>query len=169
MLIVMAGLPGSGKSVLAAELGRRLRAPVLSVDPVEAAMLRSGVDRSQPTGLAAYVVVEAVADHTLRLGQTVVVDAVNDAPQARDQWSGLAARHDVALRYVEVRCGDPRTHRERLERRLRDLPELPEPSWTSVEARRAALESWDGERLVLDSREDVGALAERVLDHLEAA
>ncbi|MFF1839063.1 AAA family ATPase [Streptomyces sp. NPDC058231] len=61
MLIVMAGLPGVGKSSVAEALGRRLAAPVVSVDPIEAAMWRAGVARDQPTGLAAYVVAEAVA------------------------------------------------------------------------------------------------------------
>jgi predicted kinase len=78
MLIVMAGLPGSGKSTVAEGLGRRLAAPVLSVDPVESALWRAGISREEPTGLAAYVVVEAMAADVLALGQTVVVDAVND-------------------------------------------------------------------------------------------
>jgi predicted kinase len=56
MLIVMAGLPGSGKSAVADAVGRALNLPVLSVDPIEAAMCRAGIDRTQPTGLAAYVV-----------------------------------------------------------------------------------------------------------------
>lgn len=72
MLIAMAGLPGSGKSAVAVELGRRLAAPVVSVDPIEAAMWRAGIDRGQPTGYAAYVVAEAVADGVLALGRTVV-------------------------------------------------------------------------------------------------
>ncbi|MEV5321784.1 AAA family ATPase [Streptomyces sp. NPDC052687] len=53
MLIVMAGLPAAGKSSVAEGLGRALPAAVVSVDPVEAAMWRAGVDRGQPTGLAA--------------------------------------------------------------------------------------------------------------------
>jgi len=53
VLVAMSGLPGSGKSAVAEDLGRALPAAVLSVDPVEAAMWRAGVDRKQPTGLAA--------------------------------------------------------------------------------------------------------------------
>ncbi|NUS77369.1 MAG: AAA family ATPase, partial [Streptomyces sp.] len=67
MLVVMAGLPGTGKSSVAEALGRALAAPVVSVDPIEAAMWRAGVGRDQPTGLAAYVVAEAVADGVLAL------------------------------------------------------------------------------------------------------
>jgi adenylylsulfate kinase-like enzyme len=42
MLIVMAGLPGSGKSVVAEDLGRVLSCAVLGVDQVEAAMWCAG-------------------------------------------------------------------------------------------------------------------------------
>ncbi|WP_404963061.1 hypothetical protein [Streptomyces sp. 147326] len=38
----MAGLPGAGKSSVAEALGRELAAPVVSADPIEAAMWRAG-------------------------------------------------------------------------------------------------------------------------------
>lgn len=166
MLIAMAGLPGSGKSTVADELGRRLPAPVLSVDPVEAALWRAGIDPAQPTGLAAYVAVEAMAAEVLALGQTVVVDAVNDAEEARQQWHELAERQSVPLAWVEVVCSDPDLHRRRLESRRRDLPGFPEPAWDSLPARRAGLGSWNGERLVLDSAEALEPNMEKALAHL---
>ena len=52
VLVVMAGLPGSGRSAVAEDLAKALRCAVLPVDPVEAAMWRSGVSREQPTGIA---------------------------------------------------------------------------------------------------------------------
>ncbi len=44
-LIVLAGLPGSGKSTLAEALSRHFSLPLFSVDPIEAAMWRSGLAR----------------------------------------------------------------------------------------------------------------------------
>ncbi|WP_225847582.1 ATP-binding protein [Streptomyces sp. HPF1205] len=136
MLIVMAGLPGSGKSSLAEALGRRLAAPVVSVDPIEAAMWRAGVARGQPTGLAAYVVAEAVAGGVLALGQTVIVDAVNAVEAARDQWRSLAGRSGVPMAFIEVVCSDPLVHRRRLEGRSRGIDGFPEPTWEAVERLR---------------------------------
>ncbi|GHC76855.1 adenylyl-sulfate kinase [Nocardiopsis terrae] len=166
MLIVMAGMPGAGKSTVAKELGRRLPAPVLSVDPVEAALWRAGIHRSQPTGLAAYVAVEAIAADVLALGQTVVVDAVNDAGAAREQWRGLAGRQRVPLAWIEVVCSDPDLHRSRLQGRQRDLPGFPEPAWDSLAGRGAGLASWDDERLVLDSVRDLETNVGAALDRL---
>ena len=168
MLIAMSGLPGSGKSAVAEALGRQLPAPVLSVDPIEAAMWRAGIDRAQPTGLAAYVVVDAIAASILGRGQPVVVDAVNDVPEARAQWRALAARTGVPLRWIEVTCSDPRLHRQRLETRRRDIEGFYEPTWESVQARRAGFDGWTDERLVLDSTMDLKENVRAALDYLTA-
>jgi predicted kinase len=169
MLIVMSGLPGVGKSSIAEALGRRLTVPVLSVDPVEAAMWRAGVGRDQPTGLAAYVVVETLASGILVLGQSVAVDAVNDAHEAREQWRALALRHRVSLRFIEVVCPDPALHRRRLESRRRGIEGFAEPTWESVLERRAGFEAWEDDRLVLDSTAPIDANVRKAAAHLGVA
>src|SRR5215213_7473709 len=60
-LIVLAGLPGFGKSTLAEGLSRHFSLPLFSVDPIEAAMWRGGLPRDQ-TGIAAYVVAQTLAE-----------------------------------------------------------------------------------------------------------
>lgn len=47
MLVVMTGLPGTGKSAVAEAVAKALCAPVFSVDPLEAVLLRAGIDREQ--------------------------------------------------------------------------------------------------------------------------
>ena len=118
---------------------------------------RSGIDRGQPTGLAAYVVVEALAAEQIALGHDVVVDAVNAVEPARDEWRQLAERTGSLLRFIEVRCSDEREHRRRLETRDRGLGDFREPTWESVQERQSGFSEWNDERLVLDSmlaRED---------------
>ncbi|PJE97243.1 hypothetical protein CUT44_13385 [Streptomyces carminius] len=157
MLIAMAGLPGAGKSSVAGALGRKLAAPVVSVDPIEAAMWRAGVARDQPTGLAAYVVAEAVADGVLGMGQTVIVDAVNAVEAARGQWRSLAARHGVPAVFIEVVCSDPLVHRRRLENRSRGIEGFAEPTWEAVQRLREGFASWADHRLVLDTVTDLSS------------
>ncbi|WP_043266103.1 AAA family ATPase [Streptomyces sp. CT34] len=169
MLIVMAGLPGAGKSSVAEALGRRLAAPVVSVDPIEAAMWRAGVARNQPTGLAAYVVAEAVADGVLALGQTVIADAVNAVEAAREQWRSLGDRHGVPVAFIEVVCSDPVVHRQRLEGRSRGIDGFLEPRWEAVERLREEFAPWTDHRLVLDAVNDVSSNVAAALEFLAAA
>ncbi|MGW9135208.1 AAA family ATPase [Streptomyces sp. NPDC055681] len=169
MLIVMSGLPGAGKSSVAEALGRKLAAPVVSVDPIEAAMWRAGVAGSQPTGLAAYVVAEAVAAGVLALGQTVIVDAVNAVEAAREQWRSLAERHGVSVVFIEVVCSDSVVHRRRLECRSRDIEGFVEPTWEVVERLREEFAPWADQRLVLDTVIDLSMNVATALGFLAAA
>ena len=143
-LIVMAGLPGAGKSTIGEIVGARLGATVVSVDPIESAILRAGIDADQPTGLAAYLVAEEIAEKELDSGRTVIVDAVNAAEAARLQWRDLAERADVRLRVIEVVCSDEAVHRARLEKRERGLPHLEETTWRAVEQSLEGYAAVDG-------------------------
>jgi predicted kinase len=167
MIIVLAGLPASGKSTLGFVLAQALHAPILSVDTAEAAMWRAATDRAQPTGLAAYVVVEAVGSELLRLGQNVIVDAVNDAEQARQQWVDLADKHTTPLRFII--CSDAAAHRRHVEGHDPARDRFRQPTWSSVQARRLDLELWDEDRLVVDSMEPLSHNLERAIDYVRRA
>lgn len=151
MLVVMSGLPGVGKSALADALGRALGAPVLSVDPIEAAIWRAGVPPSFETGVAAYEVAAVLAEHQLALGLTVITDSVSSLEVARAMWRHAAARTGAQRRVVEVVCSDEDVHRRRLASRARGIDGFPEPTWDDVRARRAEWEPWPEDRLVVDS------------------
>jgi predicted kinase len=151
MLIAFCGLPGAGKSTLARALGRSLRSPVLSVDPIEAALWRAGIDHDQPTGLAAYVVAETLAEQQLELGLTVVIDAANYVELGRQMWRDLAARQRVKLRWIEVVCTIEAVHRVRIEARGVNIPGFYAVSWADVLRRRTETDPWADDRLVLDT------------------
>ena len=151
VLVIVSGLPGVGKSALADALGRELVAPVLSVDPIEAAIWRCGIRPSFETGVAAYEIAAVVARHQLQLGLTVVIDAVSSLEVAREMWRDAASRAEATTRVIEVVCGDEATHRDRLAGRVRDIDGFPEPSWDDVIARRDEWEPWSGPRLLIDS------------------
>ena len=151
VLVVISGLPGAGKSTLADAVGRELGAPVLSVDPVEAAIWRCGIPRSFETGWAAYEVAAVLAEHQLVLGLTVITDSVSSLEVARNMWRQAAARAGSGLAIIEVICSDENVHRQRLAHRQRDIPGFQEPSWDNVQARRSEWEPWDDNRLVVDT------------------
>jgi predicted kinase len=171
MLIAMAGLPGSGKSTIADLVGVRLGIAVVSVDPIESAILSAGIDSDQPTGLAAYLVAEKLASSVLSAGQSIIVDAVNAVSPAREQWVKLAARRGVPLKFIEVRVSDPEIHRERLEARSRNIPHLTEPTWHAVEQSLDEYDEWGGDsgavaRITLDSVESLESSVERAIAFL---
>ena len=135
VLIIVAGLPGAGKSTVADRISARLRVPVFSVDPIESAILASGIRRSFETGLAAYLVAERLADEQLKLGLSAIVDAVSPVREARELWRRLADRHGARRIIIECVC-EAGVHRRRLEARVRGMYGIPEVTWDDVEHRR---------------------------------
>jgi predicted kinase len=164
VLAVFAGLPGVGKSTLAARVAAELPATVLAVDTVDFTLQRYEVTEPRP-GYAAYGVVAALAEVQLRIGHHVIIDAVNPVRAARQLWVELAERLGVPLRVVEVVCGDDAEHRRRVEARYtsRDhdarptAPPTPErakgdiPDWVRVLERQKEYEPYLGPRLVVDT------------------
>jgi predicted kinase len=165
-LIIVSGLPGSGKSTVADGLSRALSMPMFSIDPIEAAMWRNGLDKKQ-TGIAAYEVAAALADEQLRLGHSVIIDAVNPVEAPRAGWRALAAKYRADLKIIECICANEATHRRRIEARRRNIDGMPEIPWSRVLERRAEYEPWTDERLTLDT--SIGTsekLLDDVLDYL---
>jgi predicted kinase len=167
-LVAIVGLPGSGKSTIAELVARRLAAVLVSVDPVESAMVVAGLPPGWETGVAAYEVCRAVAEGNLALGHTVIADSVSDSEPARDTWRRAAAAASRPLVVVEVICPDPVEHRRRVTSRSRGFAGVPDPTWEQVQARAATYQPWTDERLVIDSRRPADDVAAEICDAVAA-
>jgi predicted kinase len=148
-LIVLSGLPGSGKTVLAEELSRAMSIPIFAIDTIEAAMWRAGLDKAE-TGAAAYEIARALADDHLRLRHSIIVDAVNPAEAPRAAWRDLTTKHRANLKIVECVCSDETIQRQRVESRVGTAPGA-QLTWSRFLQRRAEYEPWTDPRLVLDT------------------
>lgn len=166
MLIVISGLPATGKTTLATALAQRVGAVHLSVDAVEDALLRSGLEPGWTTGVAAYEAAGAASEQNLLLGHTVVVDAVNDSEAARQVWRDAAARAAADVRFVVLTPPATSEHQRRLGARQRGLQHVPEPSWSQVELRAEGYEVWRDGRLELSADEPVLQLVRRLEQEL---
>jgi predicted kinase len=147
MLIVVGGLPGVGKTHLAKEAARTLRAVYLRIDTIEQALIDSGA--AEPLGPTGYVVAYRLAAENLRAGLTVIADCVNPLSVTRNAWRDVARQAAAALVEVEVICSDPIAHCYRVESRVSDIPTLRLPTWQDVLSRE--YEPWDREHIVIDT------------------
>jgi len=163
MLIVLGGLPGSGKTTIAREIAALVPCVYLRIDTIEQALRLAGV-LAGDVGPGGYVVAYELARSNLSLGQTIVADCVNPLPVTREAWQAVAADTSSRIVEVEIVCSDIAEHRRRVEQRSIDVPGLVPTTWAAVQQRD--YEPWTTQRLVIDTA-FLGAreAAEVILSH----
>jgi predicted kinase len=147
-LVVMAGLPASGKSSVARELAWRTGAVWLRIDSMDQAIWASG---TAPSDLRdwTYRAAQAVAVDNLKIGRDVIADCVNDSQEAREGWSESGRRSGAEVLWLEIMCSDPAEHRRRVETRTSDIAGLALPDWDAVVKR--GYDPWEWDRLIVDT------------------
>ena len=171
MLVVLGGLPGTGKSTIAREVASQLDALWLRIDAIEQTLRRS-LALGEDVGEAGYAAAYAVAESHLGSGGTVIADCVNPLGLTRAAWRAVAACAPSPLLEVEAICSDAAEHRRRVETRESDLEGLALPDWAAVLARR--YEPWTEPHLVIDTAsltppEAAGLIVEAVRDVMRQA
>lgn len=162
-VIVFAGLPGTGKTAVAAPLAKRLRAAYLRIDTIEQSLVNSGELSAAPYAVG-YLTGHALAADQLRVGLSTVIDCVNPVKTTRDAWRQVAVEHGCWIIEVELICSDQDEHRRRVENRSSNISGLVLPTWEQVRKRR--YEPWDRDHLVIDtSITSVDDAVQRIQQH----
>jgi predicted kinase len=105
LLVVVTGMPSSGKTTVAEALARQLRLPLIAKDEIKESLYQSlgadDVGSSDRLGWAAYALIFALARAMLASGASVIVEA----NFFRDQASEFASLPEHRL--VQVHCDAP--------------------------------------------------------------
>ena len=168
-LVVVSGLPGTGKSTLADAAGRRLGWPVFSMDWVLGALMPFGILGPDNVAPVAYTLLERLARRQLMLDQSAIVECPSNAlgHDSRDVWSELAAAYDASFRPIECGFSDLELHRTRVETRHRDIPGWPSTvQWDNVQRMRETYLPWGVEHLAVDAVDPADRNLDLALDFI---
>lgn len=102
-LVVLSGLPGTGKSRLAVRIASETGLPVVSSDDVRRRLVPSRTYSAAESALV-YAACRGVVEVALGAGGGAIVDATNLREQTRREWKELADRWRAAFALLLVRA-----------------------------------------------------------------
>jgi predicted kinase len=155
-LVILGGPTGSGKSTMAEAIAADLGATIASFDWVMSglrafpdvwAALEYPVERQRSVG---WSLLGRVAEQQLRGNRSVVLDLVA-REEPRTQWTQLAARSDAGFHVIECICSDPEVLRQRVDGRIRGIPDWYELEWENVMRSRTNYAPLAEPKLVIDA------------------
>jgi predicted kinase len=172
LLVLVTGVPGTGKSRVADAAGRHLGAAVFAHDWAMSGLrpypqIQEALDAMEPPGHRAvgWSILAALARSELRRGRSVVLDGVARSEEI-DLCRHLANEEAARMLLVATECSDVDLHRQRIEGRQRSIPDWYELSWKHVARARAGWVTPLSADLVLDGarpwRENAALLQRRI-------
>jgi predicted kinase len=168
MLVLVTGLPATGKSTVAEVAADALGAPVLAHDWAMSGLrphdeVQHALDTMDPPGHRAvgWSLLWALARAQLRRESSVVLDGVARDPEVVGTRL-VAAEEGVGCLVVMTTCADVDMHRSRVEGRTRGIPNWYELEWEHVARARASWATPAGVDVVLEAADPLERNAARL-------
>lgn len=145
MIIIVLGLPGSGKSFFGSRLAEKLKARYISSDEVRLEMKAKGKYTFEDK-LLVYDEMIRQADQALKENETIVVDGSFYRHEMRNLFISLAEIHHSQIRFIEITA-----HEETIKERLKKPRRESEANFEVYQLIKKQFEALDMPRLEIQS------------------
>ena len=163
-VIIIGGLPGTGKTSLETGLSQTLGIPVHSKDLLEAAVVRRELARADSLNGVGYELLSVLANNALDQGQSCILDCIASSERVAQFWKSLVER---PVCYIECICSNSSIHQTRVETRKRDIPGWYELTWSDVTNIQSTYTPWSEDRLVLDAVHDLSDNLDKAIEYVQ--
>ncbi|OGO30041.1 MAG: hypothetical protein A2Z29_06385 [Chloroflexi bacterium RBG_16_56_11] len=162
-IVVVSGLPGTGKSSFSRRLAERLPFVILESDALRKALF------AEPTYSATesarlFNTIHFLIDGLLKKGMPLILDATNLSERYRERIYSIADHRQARLILVLVQA-PPGVVQERLKARAgrRDSSESSEADWAVYEKLKTTAEKIRRNHFVVDTSRDITPIIEKIV------
>lgn len=161
VLIVVSGLPGTGKSYFCSQLAERLPVIILESDALRRALFPSPSYSSQESShlfRACHLLIEGL----LKKGTSLIFDATNLSEHNREYLYSIAERLDVKLILVRVEA-PPEVVYQRLKARGEDSQGKSGADWTVYRRMKPSVDKIRRNHYAVDTSRDITPVLDKIV------
>ncbi len=162
MIVIVFGLPGSGKSFFASKLAEKTGAEYLNSDQIRLSIFPER-QYTEAEKMKVYTVMADQTEKLIRKERDVVLDATFYKEHLRENFRHLAKSNEVPLLFIEVIARES-IIKERLNRK-RVFSEADYPVYLTI---KESFEPLSEDHLILEStQENIDWMLKQALDHIK--
>lgn len=164
-LVVVSGLPGTGKSYFSSKLAEKLPFVILESDALRR-VLFSSPNYSPKESSRLFQAVHLLIERLLKKGISLILDATNLSERRREYLYSIADHLDSKLVLVRVEA-PPQVVRGRLETRLKDSGSKSDADWLVYQRMRFSVDRIQRKHYAVDTSRDVTPVLEKIVKEMK--
>ncbi|MEE9521054.1 MAG: ATP-binding protein [Dehalococcoidales bacterium] len=161
VLIVVSGLPGTGKSYFCSQLAERLPVVILESDALRKALFSSPSYSLQESSRL-FRVCHLLIERLLKKGMSLIFDATNLSERNREHLYSIADRLDVKLILVRVEA-PPQVVYQRLKARGEESESKSDADWMVYRRMKPAVEKICRNYYAVDTSRDIAPVLDKIV------
>jgi len=160
-LIVVSGLPGTGKTYLCSKLAERLPFVILESDALRKSLF-AAPSYSARESFQLFRAVHRLINRLLEKGISLILDATNLSERNREYLYSIADRLDVKLVLVRVEAS-PEVVRQRLEERKEGSGSNSDADWGIYRKMRSSVQRIRRNHYAVDTSRDITPVLDKIV------
>ncbi len=165
-LVVVSGLPGTGKSYFSSQLAEKLPFVILESDALRK-ILYSPPTYSAEESARLFRLIHRLIEVLIKRGVSVILDATNLAERSREYFYSIAERLGIKLILVWVEA-PPELVRERLTKRREAPTGKSDAEWSVYERMKPSVEEIRRKHYVVDTSRDITPVINKIVKEIVA-
>ncbi len=161
VLVVVSGLPGTGKSYFCRRLAERLPSVTLESDALRRVLFPLP-SYSLPESARLFKTIRLLIEKLLKKGVSLILDATNLSERYREYFYSIAGRLEVRLILVRVEA-PPSVVKERLRARHKNSEEKSDADWEVYRKMKPSVEKIARRHYAVDTSRDITPVLDKIM------
>ena len=165
-LVIVSGLPGTGKTYFSRELSKRLPFVTLESDALRR-VLNPNPNHSKPENVRLFSAIHSLCERLLREGYSVIADATNLTEKHRQHFYDISAGTGVKLIIVHIKTA-PLVVKERLEKRGKEAGNQSDADWQVYKMMEKSVDKIKRKHYSLDTSNEYSNILCEIVEEIKS-